>query len=122
MAHRNDYELYLLSRKYVGLVANTATMLKKFGYSPKTYIIDTKCMKYLERLTHYAEKNQIYEVKNLAALTDEMIFEYKIGIYRNKQMIHRRLRGFKKNGKFLYLVPRNMVPFWLLKEFGGDII
>ena len=118
---KSDLELYLLSRKYVGQTMAGKEALEKFGYSKSTYICDTILMKYLEQITPYGRQPKKFMVRNFAALSDETIdsrldkssLEYK----------HNRSFGFKKIRKTdLYLIPRILVPFWLLKEYGGEII
>lgn len=120
MAHKNEYELYLLSRKHAGYVAKAPELLELFGYSKKTNLCDTRLIKFLKRVTPYKEIG-IYEVRKLAAVTEETIVKHSIGAYKNKRIVYRRLNGFKKDGQLLFLVSRYLVPFWLLKEFGGDI-
>jgi len=116
MAHKDDYKLYLISRKHAGSILGPSDLLEYFGYSQKTNIIDTRVMKYVVRLTHYSSKNQIYEVMNYAAVPMKIILEYNIGVNKNKRIHYKKI-----SKKDLYLVPRKLVPFWLLKEYGGDI-
>jgi hypothetical protein len=121
MARKNDYKLYLISRKYVGQIITSQEALKIFGYSKKTYVCDTLIMKYLEQITKYAKQPKKFIVRDFAALNDKTIDDHmdKSTIkYREK-----RLFGFRKIRRTdLYLVPRILVPFWLLKEYGGEII
>lgn len=122
MSHnKNDYELYLLSRKYAGEILTSKEAMKKFGYSKSTYICDTVLMKYLKQITKYGTRPKLFMVKDLVALDDGTI-DNKL----NKKSVEyreNRVSGFRRIMKTdLYLLPRCVVPFWLLKEFGGKII
>lgn len=119
--NKNDYELYLLSRKYVGESMTSKEALKTFGYSEKSYICDTLLMKYLQQITSYGIRPKIFIVRDLVALDDDTI-DNKIYDNSLEYQINRSF-GFRRIQKTdLYLVSRWLVPFWLLKEYGGKII
>jgi len=117
MAHKNDYTLYLISRQKVGNIYREKEALVEFGYSMHTRPYDTRLLKYLDKVASITGGNRLYKVKNFAAVTDEVIKNYRLGKFRNKKQVFRRVSGTE-----FYLVPRKIVPFWLLKEYGGEII
>lgn len=115
-----DYELYLLSRKHVGEIITSKEALEIFGYAKSTYICKTLIMKYLQQITPYGQKPKKFMVRNFAALDDDTINKLTVNTLEYK--INRAF-GFKKIRKTdLYLVSRQVVSFWMLKEFGGKII
>jgi len=109
-ASLSNYDLYLICVKNKGKKLTTKEALKLFEYSINTEIRGSRIHKFLEAI-EYKHPKQFWMVRSIVAVPMEVAYSHQISL-RFKEII------FKKNEK-LFLVPRNLVPFWVLEEYGG---
>ncbi len=109
---KDPYELLKICNSNSGKILKSKEALKLFGYSEKTAFNETAACHFALRAGHSQGSGQssLWRLESWAILPGKTIFE----IAPNPWLTYVREI---KSGLFLY--PRDKVPFWMLKEYGG---
>ncbi len=109
---KDPYELLRICNENEGKVITDREALKLFGYHERTDIWRTQLKNFL--ISEGIPPNR-WKIKEYAFILCEELPEF---LFSNSPSTYRTVRI---KGKWYFLYPREKVPFWRLKEFGGTI-
>ncbi|MGD2072873.1 MAG: hypothetical protein PVG65_05240 [Candidatus Thorarchaeota archaeon] len=106
-----EIKAYLYMRNKVNKKILDSELREDFNYSSNTSIYLTRIHKYLVLRPRTHGLPTLYEVLDKIYVPKEYK-NYKKGKYICPLTI---------NGKIYYLIPKRLLPWWLLEEFGGPL-
>jgi hypothetical protein len=99
-----------ICRENEGKILSSTEVLKLFGYSTKSNIVKLKIYKFL-RVEGYEHPSQYWKICNWVVVNRKQVVSLEPGFW---------YYNFRRIGQN-YLYPKEKVPWWMLKEYGGNI-
>ena len=106
-------ELIDICNKNSGQILSSIEVLNLFGYSPNNSI-DKLAIRHLITREMYIHPALYWRLGSWAIITYEELTEYEQEVTRSWVMA-----SIISENQYLY--PRSKIPWWRLKEYGGDL-